>query len=171
MRRGRLEDDVARANRKGGPSHATRTTRRVEGLIPSPPCANGGVDTRTIEMDGVFPLALGAVWRLLHEHLDEATLREIHPWIRSGRVVRESQPVPFGGQMFPQSKVAEREIRIMGRRFRTTWTYAIEPPLRFAYEIRFENGSTTRRLLDRADDEDLAYANKPERAPDRNQKG
>ncbi len=156
-------------------------------------------------MDGVFPLTLDAVWRLLHEHLDEATLREIHPWIRSGRVVRESQPVSFGGRMFSQYKVAEREIRIMGRRFRTTWTYAIEPPLRFTYEIRFENGSTsrfsnayaavpqgtfvktvgevsmkgvptflgiwaTRRLLDRADEEDLAYANKTERAPDRYQK-
>src|SRR6266542_3897340 len=169
---------------------AVVATRRVGGLISSLRCLAGGVSMPTIEMDGVFPLTLDAVWRLLHEHLDEATLREIHPWIRSGRVVRESQPVPFGGQMFPQSKVAEREIRIMGRRFRTTWTYAIEPPLRFAYEIRFENGSTsrfsnayaavpqgtfvktvgevsmkgvptflgiwaTRRLLNRADEEDL----------------
>ncbi len=150
---------------------------------------------RTIEMDGVFPLTLDAVWRLLHAHLDEATLREIHPWILSGRVVRETERVPFGDLMFPRERAAEREIRSMGRRFRTTWTYAIEPPLRFGYEIRFENGSTsrfdniyaavprgtfvktvgevsikgiptflgiwaTRRLLNRADEEDLAYARK-----------
>ena len=157
-------------------------------------------------MDGVFPLTLEAVWRLLHAHLDEATLREIHPWILSARVVRESERVPFGELMLPPEKVAEREIRLMARRFRTTWTYAIEPPLRFAYEVRFENGSTsrfrnayaavprgtfvktvgevsmkgiptslgiwaTRRLLNRADDEDLTYANRTDGAPDRYQKG
>lgn len=166
----------------------------------------GGVSTPTIQMDGVFPLTLDAVWRLLHAHLDEATLREIHPWILSGRGVREGERVPFGDLMFPPEKVAEREIRLMGRRYRTTWTYAIEPPSRFAYKIRFENGATsrfgntyaavpggtfvktvgevsikgvpkflglwaTRRLLDRADEEDLAYARKAERPPERYQKG
>ena len=165
-----------------------------------------GRPTPTIQMDGVFPLTLDAVWGLLHAHLDEATLREIHPWILDGRVVREGERVPFGDLTFPPEKVAEREIRLMGRKFRTTWTYAIEPPSRFAYEIRFENGSTsrfgntyaavprgtfvktvgefsikgvpnfvgtwaTRRLLDRADEEDLAYARKAEGRPERYQKG
>ncbi len=157
-------------------------------------------------MDGAFPLALDAVWRLLHAHLDEVTLREIHPWILSGRVVREGDAVRHASLTFPREKIAEREVRILGRRSRTTWTYAIEPPSRFAYEIRFGNGSTsrfdnayaavptgtfvktvgeisikrvptflgiwaTRRLRDRADEEDLAYAKRMEHPDDRNQKG
>src|SRR6266498_961606 len=113
---------------------AVVATRRVGGLISSLRCLAGGVSMPTIEMDGAFPLALDAVWRLLHAHLDEVTLREIHPWILSGRVVREGDAVRHASLTFPREKIAEREVRILGRRSRTTWTYAIEPPSRFAYE-------------------------------------
>lgn len=48
------------------------------------------------------------------------------------------------GRAFPQEKVAERVYRIAGRSVNTTWTYRIEPPDRYAYDLAFPNGSTIR---------------------------
>ena len=103
-----------------------------------------GNSAKTLQMDGVFPLLVDATWELLHAHVDENRLREIHPWIMKGRSVREGESVEFQGHSFPRDKVAERIIRIGGRASRTTWTYRIEPPIRYAYEISFPNGSIIR---------------------------
>jgi hypothetical protein len=97
---------------------------------------------RALEMESVFPLPLGALWELLHAHVDEVQLREIHPWMISGRTIRESDPVEFQGLWFPRAKVAERMIRIGGRPTKSTWTYRIEPPNLYAYEMALGNGST-----------------------------
>ncbi|MGI0149463.1 MAG: hypothetical protein ACREDF_08040, partial [Thermoplasmata archaeon] len=84
------------------------------------------------------------VWELLYAHLDEDRLREIHPRIVSGRSIREGEPVEFRGRSFPSVKIAERVVRIGGRASKTTWTYRIEPPVRYRYDIAFSNGSVTR---------------------------
>lgn len=95
-------------------------------------------------MEGVFPLPLDALWKLLHAHLDEKTIREIHPWILTGKSIREREPVEFHGLSFPREKVAERYLSIGVRPSTTKWTYRIEPPVRYQYEIAFPNGSFTR---------------------------
>ena len=95
-------------------------------------------------MDGIFPLPLDALWELLHAHLDENVLREIHRWILRGRSIREGEPMEFHGLTFPQVKIAERLIRVGVRPAMSVWTYRIEPPVRYRYEIAFPNGSLTR---------------------------
>lgn len=143
-------------------------------------------------MEGIVPISLEDLWRLLWLHLDEDTIRAIHPWILRGRVTGDEGQHVFGGLNFPSKHVADREIRIAGRKLRNTWTYHIVPPQTFSYEIRGsagfvssfmnsyrEDGAATRvkteatlnigrvpgflqrriarRLLMRADEEDLAY--------------
>ncbi len=95
-------------------------------------------------MEGVFPLPLDQLWKLLHAHLDEDRIREIHPWMLNGRTIRQEDSVEFNGLQFPREKVAERVVKVAGRRSRTIWRYRIEPPNRYAYEAVFENGSVTR---------------------------
>ena len=147
---------------------------------------------RPIEMEGEIDLPLDVTWRLLHAHLDEATVREIHPWILQGDVESEGDRVEFNGLGLPRERTVNREMRIAGRRSRTMWHYRIEPPTRYEYTIRFENGSeasfenlyspipggthietrgritmkgiptflamvAARRLMNRAEKEDLAY--------------
>lgn len=99
---------------------------------------------RRIRTEGVIPLSLKQVWRLLHAHLDEDRIREIHPWMLSGRTVREGDAVGFDDLRFPREKVSERLVKVAGRPTRTTWSYRIEPPVRYAYETVFANGSVTR---------------------------
>jgi hypothetical protein len=95
-------------------------------------------------MEGVFPLSLDETWDLLHAHMDEGTLRQIHPRILSGQSVREGEPVEFRGLSYPRNKVTERVIRLGGRPSKSTWTYRIEPPNRYAYDVVFPNESTLR---------------------------
>jgi len=85
-------------------------------------------------MEGLVPLSLHDVWRLLWLHLDEETVRAIHPWI-NGRVVRDEGQVTYNGLTFPTRHVMEREVRIAGRTLHNTWTYLIAPPASFDYEI------------------------------------
>jgi len=146
----------------------------------------------SLRMEGLVPIPLADLWRLFWLHLDEDTIRAIHPWILRGRVVGDEGPLRYGGLEFPNRHVAEREIRIAGRTLQNTWTYHIAPPHTFSYEIRGsagfvssfinsyrEEGSGTRvvteadlhigrvpgflqrriarRLLTRADREDVTY--------------
>ncbi|HKW43273.1 MAG TPA: hypothetical protein VJP06_03715 [Thermoplasmata archaeon] len=97
--------------------------------------------SKTTEMDGLFPLPLESVWRLLSHHMDEERIREIHPSILSGRVIREGPIVVYEGLQFPREKSAFREVRIAGRRTKATFLYRIEPPRRFGYEMQLQNGS------------------------------
>lgn len=99
---------------------------------------------KTLEMEGIFPLPLDGLWELLHAHLDEVRLRMIHPWMVSGETIRESEPVEYRGRSFPRVKVAERVIRIGRRPTKSTWTYRIEPPEHYGYEMALRNGSTLR---------------------------
>lgn len=99
---------------------------------------------KTIQIEGVFPLPLDSLWKLLHAHLDDDRIREIHPWILMVRTIREGELVQFRDLTFPREKIAERVIRIGLRRQKTTWVYRIEPPTRYRYEIAFANGSLTR---------------------------
>jgi len=95
-------------------------------------------------MEDVFPLSLDETWVLLHAHVDEDRLRQIHPRIISGHSMREGEFVEFHGLSFPREKVAERVIRIGGRPTKSTWMYRIDPPNRYAYEVMFPNGSILR---------------------------
>lgn len=94
-----------------------------------------------VRMEGVFPLPLDGVWTLLHAHLDEGRIREIHPWMRSGRTIREGDWVEYKGHRVPRERAVERLVEIGRRPMQTTWHYTIEPPSRYRYEVEFENGS------------------------------
>lgn len=104
----------------------------------------GGFPLKAFQMEDVFPLSLDELWNLLHAHVDEGRLREIHPRFLSGQSIREGDIVEFHGLSYPREKVAERVIRIGGRPSKSTWTYRIEPPTRYAYEVVFPNGSMLR---------------------------
>ena len=143
-------------------------------------------------MDGLLPISLADLWRILWLHLDEDTIRAIHPWMLRGRVVRDEGQRTHEGLQFPHTHVADREIRIAGRTLQNTWTYEIDPPHTFRYDVRGSEGFVSsfrntyqgeglgtrvvtmadlhigrvpgflqrriaRRLLTRADEEDLAY--------------
>ena len=88
-------------------------------------------------MEDVFPLSIEGLWELLHAHLDEVRLPEIHPRVLWGRLVREEGTVEYLGLTFPREKVVERAYRIGGRSLTTTWDYRIEPPDRYAYDVTF----------------------------------
>lgn len=91
-------------------------------------------------MEGTVPLGTADLWQLLSLHMDEDTIRVIHPWMVRGNVVREEGRVTHGSLSLPKTHIVEREIRVAGRRFRDTWTYAIAPPMTFAYEIKSPEG-------------------------------
>ena len=97
-----------------------------------------------LQMEDVFPLSLEGLWELLHAHMDEGGLHEIHPSVLRGRLVREGGTVEYMGRTFPREKVVERAYRIGGRSVTTTWNYRIEPPDRYGYDVTFPNGSTIR---------------------------
>ena len=94
----------------------------------------------SLRTDGIIPLELPDVWRLLSLHMDEGTVRAIHPWVLSGRVVRDDGHASYGGVTVPTTHIVDREIRIAGRRLRDTWTYTIAPPTTFKYEVRSVEG-------------------------------
>src|SRR5207249_8899403 len=63
------------------------------------------------QMEDVFPLSLEGLWELLHAHMDEGRLPEIHPSVLRGRLVREGGTVEYMGRTFPREKVVERADR------------------------------------------------------------
>ena len=99
---------------------------------------------KAFRTEDIFSLSLDDTWDLLHAHVDEARLRKIHPRIISGQSIREGESVEFHGHSFPREKVAERVIRIGGRPSKSRWSYRIEPPETYAYEVAFPNGSVLR---------------------------
>ena len=107
------------------------------------PSTREEISTKTLQLEGIFPLPLDGLWRLLHAHLDEDLIHEIHPWIEAGLTIQEGERVEFQGLSFPREKVAERVVRVGGRPSGTTWHYRIEPPSVYAYRIEFENGALT----------------------------
>ena len=94
----------------------------------------------SLRMEGVVPLGLGDLWRLISLHMDEDTIRAIHPWMLSGRVLRDEGRVSYEDAVLPSRHVVDRVIRVAGRQVRDTWTYTIEPPTSFTYEIRSREG-------------------------------
>jgi hypothetical protein len=104
----------------------------------------GGMPTANLNAKSVFPLSLDGLWELLHAHMDERRLSEIHPRFVHGRSIREGQAIEYHGRSFPREKVAERTIQIGGRPTSTMWNYRIEPPSRYDYDFTFPNGSVMR---------------------------
>src|SRR5438552_17124010 len=96
---------------------------------------------KAFRTEDVFPLSLDETWGFLHAHVDEDRLRRIHPRIISGHSIREGESMEFRGLSFPREKVAERVIGMGGRQTKSTWTYHIERPVGYAYEVVFANGS------------------------------
>src|SRR3990172_3752426 len=94
----------------------------------------------SLGMEGTVPLGLAALWRLLSLHMDEDTIRAIHPWMLSGHVLKHEGRASHGDVVLPSLHVVDRVIRVAGRRVRDTWTYMIEPPPSFTYEIRSPEG-------------------------------
>jgi len=96
------------------------------------------IDIRT---KGVFPLGLAPLWKLLGLHMDEATLRAIHPWITSGTVSEDTGSVVYGGVSFPEARIVDRTMRIAGRSMTARWQYRVHPPEEYAYSIHGVDGS------------------------------
>src|SRR3990170_5628870 len=94
----------------------------------------------SLRMEGTVPLGLADLWRLLSLHMDEDTIRAIHPWMLSGSVLRDEGRASYRDVVLPSRHVVDRVIRVAGRRVRDTWTYTIEPPTSFTYEIRSPEG-------------------------------
>src|SRR5438046_9629780 len=99
---------------------------------------------KAFRTEDVFPLSLDETWGLLHAHVDEDRLRTIHPRIISGHFIREGESIEFRGLSFPREKVAERVIRIGGRRTKSTWTYHLEQHDGYAYNVVDMDGSSLR---------------------------
>lgn len=118
---------------------------RSERSSSAPPWhVDGGAVSKTLEMEGVFPLPPDRVWNLLWHHMDEDRIRTIHPWILSSTRIREGDSVEYNGLTFPKEKASVRQAKLAGRPSTGTWNYRIEPPDRFGYEILLDNGSTAR---------------------------
>src|SRR2546426_8933472 len=94
----------------------------------------------TLRVEGLVPIVVEDLWRLLALHMDEDTLRAIHPWVLHGRVVAHEGQQTYAGLSFPTTHVVEREVRIARRTLHNTWTYRIVPPITFGYEIRGSAG-------------------------------
>jgi len=94
----------------------------------------------SVRMEGTVPLGLTDLWRLLSLHMDEDTVHAIHPWMLEGRVLRDEGRASYEDVVLPSRHVVDRVIRVAGRTVRDTWTYQIEPPHSFAYEIRSPEG-------------------------------
>lgn len=90
----------------------------------------------SLRVEGLLPIGMEDLWRLLSLHMDEDTVRAIHPWVLLGRVVADEGRQTYGSLSFPVKHVVEREIRIARRTLQNTWTYRIAPPNAFGYEIR-----------------------------------
>jgi len=99
----------------------------------------------SLRMEGTVPLGLADLWRLLSLHMDEDTIRAIHPWMLSGSVLRDEGRASYRDVVLPSRHVVDRVIRVAGRRVRDTWTYTIEPPTSFTYEIRSPEGLVSTR--------------------------
>ncbi len=93
-----------------------------------------------LRMEGIVPMGLRDVWRLLWLHLDEDTVRAIHPWVLSGRVVGHEGQGSYADLRFPTRHIVDRQVRVARRALQNTWTYRIVPPMTFAYEIRGSEG-------------------------------
>src|SRR5437764_9068938 len=61
-----------------------------------------------LQMEDVFPLSIEGLWELLHAHLDEVRLAEIHPRVLWGRLVREGCTAESTARAFARGKVLER---------------------------------------------------------------
>lgn len=86
-----------------------------------------------VQVEGVFLASLDRVWRLLHRHRDDVTA--IHPDILSQKVVREEGEVDYQGLTFSKRIVLDREWRLGGRPWTSTWQYTQTPPERFRVEL------------------------------------
>ena len=69
----------------------------------------------SLRTDGVVPLRLAELWRLLSLHMDEDTVRAIHPWVLRGHPVRDEGRTTYEDLVLPATHVVEREIRIAGK--------------------------------------------------------
>lgn len=97
-----------------------------------------------LRMEGTVPFGLADLWRLLSLHMDEVTIRAIHPWMLSGSVLRDEGRASYQDVVLPSKHVVDRVIRVAGRKVRDTWTYTLEPPTSFTYEIRSPEGLASR---------------------------
>lgn len=87
----------------------------------------------TLNVKGIFPAPIDKVWSLLHRHRDEAT--SIHPAILFQKVVGEEGEVAYGDLTFATTLVFEREWRLGGDSWMSTWQYTQSPPARFRVEL------------------------------------
>lgn len=86
-----------------------------------------------VHVKGIFPAPIDRVWRLLHKHRDEVTA--IHPDILSQWIVSEEGEVAYQEMTFSRRITFDREWRIGGRHWKSTWQYTQSPPERFRVEL------------------------------------
>lgn len=86
-----------------------------------------------VAVKGIFPASIDQVWRVLHRHRDAASA--IHPDILSQRIIHEEGEIAYQGLTFNSTIVFEREWRLGGRRWTSTWQYTQSPPERFRIDL------------------------------------
>jgi hypothetical protein len=77
-----------------------------------------------------FPFPIDRVWKLLEAHLDEGTLREIHPQIKAQKTLRRS----------PNEVLVQRTIEVRGKLLTSEWKIAFRPPEFLRYDILSGDG-------------------------------
>jgi hypothetical protein len=74
---------------------------------------------------GVLPADRTRLWALLRSHLEESSIRRIHPDVTGQRSLQDSG----------NDHVLERTIRARGRELRSTWKLTYVPPSLTRWEI------------------------------------
>ncbi len=96
-----------------------------------------------IDVEDIFPAPRDKLWDLFQMHLDEATIKKIHPEIVSDKTVswEGSLDRSLAGD---RDWVVERVVKIMGKTSRMIWKYTISPPERLRFDIVESDGPLTK---------------------------
>jgi hypothetical protein len=85
-----------------------------------------------VDYDGEFvlPFPRERVWKLLHDHLDDALISRIHPLIKRQRTISTTGDLT----------VVERTIDARGKLVTSEWRVTVRPPDLFRWEILTSEG-------------------------------
>jgi len=80
--------------------------------------------------EALFPFPRDQVWKLLHAHWDDTTIRQIHPMIRAQKTMSRSA----------NEVVLHRTIDARGKLLNSEWKITFRPPDFLRYEIGASEG-------------------------------
>ena len=89
-----------------------------------------------VDLEGTFPAPRDKLWELFRMHLDEATIKQIHPEILSDKTVSRSPSLESQGGDW----VVERIVTIRGKASKMIWKYKMTPLERLRFDIVESDG-------------------------------